>query len=305
MTIPDYEVLMLPVLKLLGDGIERSALEISNTLADQLKLTEEERARIYPNNPKRIFNDRVAWARTYLKKAGLIESPQRSTSKITITGKKVLTQTPKLIDNKFLSQFESFRDFRKINNNPQATKKSEKDEYIENNRTPREIIADTSSILSKSVENDLLTMIIKKSPSFFEELVAKLLIKMGYGGSYDDILQNRGKSGDEGIDGVIKQDALGLDKIYIQAKKWTENSVSGPEIQKFVGAIRQKQATKGIFITTSRFTEAALKCAKEVSDTIILIDGKMLTKLMFDYNIGVQTEETIEIKKIDEDFFED
>ena len=302
MAIPDYDMLMFPVLKLLGDGLERSAVDITETLANELKLTEEERTRIYPNNPKRIFQDRVAWARTYLKKAGLIDSPQRSTSKITDIGKKVLIKNPKMIDNKFLTQVESFREFKKINI---KTEKSENEEIVEDNKTPREIISNTSAILNRSLENDLLTMVLKKSPSFFEELVAKLLIKMGYGGSYEDILQNRGQSGDEGIDGIIKQDALGLDKIYIQAKKWADNSVSGPEIQKFVGAIRQKQATKGIFITTSRFTDAALKCAKEVSDTIILIDGKKLTKLMLDYNVGVQTEEIIEIKKMDEDFFEE
>lgn len=160
-------------------------------------------------------------------------------------------------------------------------------------------------VLNTKLENDLLDKLIEKDASLFEVIVAKLLVSMGYGSSYDDIIQLKGKSGDEGIDGIIKQDVLGLDKVYIQAKKWTKSTVSGPEVQKFAGALRQKHATKGVFITTSTFTEAAKKCAKEVSDTIILIDGQNLTKLMIEYNVGIQIEDTVQIKKLDEDFFED
>lgn len=305
MPIPDYEKLMYPVLKFLGDKKEHSGAEITNVLADKLKLTEQERLMRYPNNPKKIFQDRVAWARTYLKKAGLIYQPQRATSKITDLGLDVLRDNIKVIDNNFLKQFESFREFKKLSDvcirkDSLKFAKKNKAEVIQ---TPHDMIYSGRDTINANLENDLLESLLAKSSSFFEEIVAKLLVNMGYGSSYDDIIQLRGKSGDEGIDGIIKQDVLGLDKVYIQAKKWEKATVSGPEIQKFVGALRQKQATKGVFISTSKFTEAARKCAKEVSDTIVLIDGQSLTKLMIEYNVGVQLEETILIKKIDEDMF--
>lgn len=305
MPIPDYEKLMYPVLKFLGDKKEHSGIEITNVLADTLKLTEQERLMRYPNNPKKIFQDRVAWARTYLKKAGLIYSPQRATSKITDLGLDVLKDNIKIIDNNFLKQFKSFREFRKLSDDciRKDCLKFAKENKTEVIQTPHDMIYSGRDTINANLENDLLESLLAKNPSFFEEIVAKLLVNMGYGSSYDDIIQLRGKSGDEGIDGIIKQDVLGLDKVYIQAKKWEKATVSGHEIQKFVGALRQKQATKGVFITTSKFTEAARKCAKEVSDTIILIDGQSLTKLMIEYNVGVQLQETILIKKIDEDMF--
>lgn len=305
MPIPDYEKLMYPVLKFLGDKKEHSGIEITNVLADTLKLTEQERLMRYPNNPKKIFQDRVAWARTYLKKAGLIYSPQRATSKITDLGLDVLKDNIKVIDNNFLKQFKSFREFRKLSDDciRKDCLKFAKENKTEVIQTPHDMIYSGRDTINANLENDLLESLLAKNPSFFEEIVAKLLVNMGYGSSYDDIIQLRGKSGDEGIDGIIKQDVLGLDKVYIQAKKWEKATVSGHEIQKFVGALRQKQATKGVFITTSKFTEAARKCAKEVSDTIILIDGQSLTKLMIEYNVGVQLQETILIKKIDEDMF--
>lgn len=306
MSIPDYQKLMYPVLKLLGNKKEYSGFEISNIIANDLKLTEQEISLRYPNNSKKIFQDRVAWARTYLKKSGLICSPQRTTSKITKLGIKVLKDNPKNIDNNFLKQFKSFREFRKLNDDcikkdcTKITKEISQEECIQ---TPHDMIYSGRDTINANLENDLLERLLDQSSSFFEEIVAKLLVNMGYGSSYDDIIQLKGKSGDEGIDGIIKQDTLGLDKVYIQAKKWDKANVSGPEVQKFVGALRQKQATKGVFITTSKFTEAARKCAKEVSDTIILVDGQSLTKLMIEYNVGVQLEETILIKKIDEDMF--
>ncbi len=307
MPIPDYEKLMYPVLIFLGDGFEHNGTEITNAVADRLKLSKEDQAMRYSNNPKRIFHDRVHWARTYLKKAGLIYYPQRNMSKITDLGLKVLKSNPKTIDNNYLKQFDSFCEFKKLSNT--STKKVNKeiqkeDIELENTQTPYDMIYTGRDTLNTNLENDLLEKLLAKNDSsFFEEIVAKLLVNMGYGSSYDDIIQLKGKSGDEGIDGIIKQDVLGLDKVYIQAKMWNKATVSGPEIQKFVGALRQKQATKGVFITTSKYTEAAKKCAKEVSDTIILIDGQALAKLMIEYNIGVQLEETILIKKIDEDMF--
>lgn len=306
MAIPDYEKLMYPVLKVLGEKKELSGSQIENMVAKAINLSNEDLQLRYPNNSKRIFKDRVDWARTYLKKAGLLESPQRGVSKITSLGIKVLKDKPQNIDNQFLKQFESFREFKKLSNIKVTTKEtSTQEELLNETQTPIDMIYTGRNILNSNLENDLLDKLKQKDDSLFEVIVAKLLVNMGYGSSYDDIIQLKGKTGDEGIDGIIKQDVLGLDKVYIQAKKWTKSSVSGPAIREFTGALRQKHATKGVFITTSTFTEAARKCAKEVSDTIILIDGQNLTKLMIEYNIGIQVEDTVQIKKIDEDFFEE
>lgn len=306
MAIPDYEKLMYPVLKVLGEKKELSGSQIENMVAKAINLSNEDLQLRYPNNSKRIFKDRVDWARTYLKKAGLLESPQRGVSKITSLGIKVLKDKPQNIDNQFLKQFESFREFKKLSNIKVTAKETTtQEEPLNETQTPIDMIYTGRNILNSNLENDLLDKLKQKDDSLFEVIVAKLLVNMGYGSSYDDIIQLKGKTGDEGIDGIIKQDVLGLDKVYIQAKKWTKSSVSGPAIREFTGALRQKHATKGVFITTSTFTEAARKCAKEVSDTIILIDGQNLTKLMIEYNIGIQVEDTVQIKKIDEDFFEE
>lgn len=306
MAIPDYEKLMYPVLKLLGENKELSGSQIEDLVAKYVNLSNEDLQLRYPNNSKRIFKDRVDWARTYLKKAGLIDSPQRGTSRITTLGTKILKDKPKEINNKFLKQFKSFRDFKNLSNSKISNSEIvQQEDSIKENQTPIDMIYTGRDVLNTKLENDLLDKLIEKDASLFEVIVAKLLVSMGYGSSYDDIIQLKGKSGDEGIDGIIKQDVLGLDKVYIQAKKWTKSTVSGPEVPKFAGALRQKHATKGVFITTSTFTEAAKKCAKEVSDTIILIDGQNLTKLMIEYNVGIQIEDTVQIKKLDEDFFED
>lgn len=302
MAIPDYQTFMLPVLKILGDNVVHTNHEIIEILADEFKITEEERKEIYGgNNTKIIFNDRIAWARTYLKKAGLIYYPERLLNKITEAGLNVLKTNPETINYKFLTQFESFKHFR---NGGKDETELVIVENCEVNKTPDEMIQDASSTLQSLLENELMSRILENSPTFFEKMVAKLLLAMGYGGSEKDILQNRGKSGDEGIDGIIKQDVLGLDKIYIQAKRWNGN-VSRPEIQKFVGAVHGQNATRGIFITTSSFTSEAKEYAKNINSNIILIDGALLTSLMIKYNVGVQIKNIIEIKKLDIDFFDE
>lgn len=298
MAIPDYEKLMYPVLKLLGEKKELSGNQIENMVAKAINLSNEDMQLRYPNNSKKIFKDRIDWARTYLKKAGLIDSPQRGTSRITPLGIKILKDKPKSINNQFLKQFESFREFKRLSNNKGINNEIlQQEEPLKETQTPIDMIYTGRDILNNNLENDLLDKLKEKEASLFEVIVAKLLVNMGYGSSYDDIIQLKGKTGDEGIDGIIKQDVLGLDKVYIQAKKWTKSSVSGPAVREFTGALRQKHATKGVFITTSTFTEAARKCAKEVSDTIILIDGQDLTKLMIEYNVGIQVEDTVQIKK--------
>lgn len=296
MAIPTYDELMSPVLKLLSDGVERSGEDITNTIADQLNLTEEERNRIYANNPKKVFKDRIAWARTYLKKAGLIESPQRVTSKITAEGMKVAKSKLDKLNLKFLEQYESFREFRHIDNSNEVKSKSEK---IETVQTPDEMLDFVQNSYKENLQSELLSKLKSVDPVRFEQIVLTLMEKMNYGvGSMTKL------SHDGGIDGIIHEDELGLEKIYLQAKRYSENKVNEKEIVYFIGALNRSKVRKGVFITTSYFSPKAEEAAKDASNIIIkLIDGNELTKLMIKHNVGVQPKTTIEIKKLDEDFF--
>lgn len=308
MPIPDYQTLMLPFLKITADGQEHKLRDVIDLLIKEFNLSEEEQKELLPSGQQTIIDNRVGWARTYLKKAGLIESNRRGFFKIAEKGSEILKRNPQKIDKQFLLQFDSFKEF--ININPfqeqekelLSAKVNSQDLCIETN--PEESIEYLITDLQKQLAVDLLEKIKGNSPSFFENLVAELLLKMGYGSSKQDILQNAGKSGDEGIDGVIKEDVLGLDKIYIQAKRW-QGTVGRPEIQKFAGALLGKNALKGIFITTSWFSNEAKDYADGVNSNIILIDGKKLAELMIRYNLGVQIKQSYEIKKVDEDFFTD
>lgn len=298
MAIPTYDELMSPVLKLLCDGVERSGEDITNTIADQLNLTEEERNRIYANNPKKVFKDRIAWARTYLKKAGLIESPQRATSKITAEGMKVAKSKLDKLNLKFLEQYESFREFRHIDNSNEVESKFEK---IETVQTPDEMLDFVQNSYKENLQSELLSKLKSVDPVRFEEIVLNLMEKMNYGvGSMTKL------SHDGGIDGIIDEDELGLEKIYLQAKRYSDNKVNEKEMQNFAGALSCSPVRKGVFITTSYFDERAKKKAEDASKkglVIRLINGDELTKLMIKHNIGVQIKSKIEIKKLDEDFF--
>lgn len=298
MAIPTYDELMSPVLKLLSDGVERSGEDITNTIADQLNLTEEERNRIYANNPKKVFKDRIAWARTYLKKAGLIESPQRATSKITAEGMKVAKSKLDKLNLKFLEQYESFREFRHIDNSNEVEGKSKK---IETVQTPDEMLDFVQNSYKENLQSELLLKLKSVDPVRFEEIVLNLMEKMNYGvGSMTKL------SHDGGIDGIIDEDELGLEKIYLQAKRYSDNKVNEKEMQNFAGALSCSPVRKGVFITTSYFDEKAKKKADDASKKgliIRLINGDELTKLMIKHNIGVQIKTKIEIKKLDEDFF--
>ena len=298
MAIPTYDELMYPVLKVLSDNIERSGEEISNIIADELNLSEEERNLIYPNNPKKIFKDRIAWARTYLKKAGLIFSPQRATSKITELGLSVIKKAPTKLDLKYLEKFESFRQFKHISSNKKITKK---DNYTDNEKTqtPDEMLANAQDMYKENLQTELLTRLKQIDPVKFEQIVLQLMEKMNYGvGSMTQ------KSHDGGVDGIIDEDELGLEKIYLQAKRYSDNKVNEKEMQNFAGALGCSPVRKGVFITTSFFDERAKKKAASVQGKIIrLVDGEELTKLMIKHNLGVQVKTKIEIKKIDEDFF--
>lgn len=303
MPVPNYQDFMLPTLKLIADNREHKSRDIVEQAADVLGLSEDDKKEQLLSQNQATFYNRAMWARTYLKKAGLLTYPARGMIKITQRGIDLLNTNPKKITNKMLLQYEEFKEFKNTVN-PNQNKNENMVDISETQKTPDELIAEAKFILTSHLEAELLAKILDNSPVFFEELVAKLLLAMGYGGSENDILQNRGKSGDEGIDGIIKQDVLGLDKIYIQAKRWNGN-VSRPEVQKFVGAVHGQNANRGVFITTSTFTNEAKEYAKNINSNIILIDGKKLTKLMIEYNVGVQIKDIIQIKKIDEDFFID
>lgn len=300
MVVPSYQDFMLPTLKLIADNCEHKSRDIVERAADVLNLTDEDKQEKLPSQTQATYYNRAMWARTYLKKAELLNYPARGVIRITQRGLDLLNTNPEKITKDSLMQYDEFREFQNTVNTEQNN--SLNSENVEEQKTPDELIAEAKAILTSHLEADLLTRVLENSPTFFEELVAKLLLKMGYGGSENDILQNRGKTGDEGIDGIIKQDVLGLDKIYIQAKRWSGN-VSRPEVQKFVGAVHGQNASRGVFITTSSFTNEAKEYANNINSNIILVDGKLLTKLMIEYNVGVQIKDTIQIKKIDEDFF--
>lgn len=299
--IPDYQACMLPLLKFASDEKIHTLPEAVTHIANLFHLTEEEKQQMLPSGLQTVIFNRVGWARTYLKKAGLLEDPKRATFKITNRGLDLLKENLPEISTKYLNRYEEFVTFR--------NKKTDKN-HVENvlneendsNITPEESIEFGFQKLKESVSEDIITKIKECSPGFFERLVVELLVKMGYGGTLKEAGQVLGKSGDGGIDGIIKEDKLGLDVIYIQAKRW-ENVVGRPEIQKFAGALLGQKAKKGIFITTSWFTSDALDFVKNLDSKIVLIDGEMLTDLMIEFNLGVSTYKSYELKKIDSDYF--
>ncbi|MBM3132094.1 MAG: restriction endonuclease, partial [Chloroflexi bacterium] len=283
MTIPDYQTIMLPLLKFARDGKERSKRQAVDALADEFHLTEAERRELLPSGQQALFDNRVGWARTYLKMSGLIEPTRRGHFRITRRGLDVLKRNPPRIDIKFLDQFQEFKTFRGLRR--EKTTVSEEAEAKEE-QNPQELLESAYQNIRKTLASDLLQQIKQSPPSRFERLVVELLVRMGYGGSLKDAGQAIGKSGDEGIDGIIKEDRLGLDAIYIQAKKW-ENPIGRPEVQKFAGALAGQHAKKGIFITTSNFTKEAHDYASRIDSKIVLIDGDSLAEFMIDHNIGV------------------
>ncbi|MFC1996970.1 restriction endonuclease [Chloroflexota bacterium] len=297
MAIPDFQTIMLPLLELAGDGEEHYIHGAVDELAKYFQLTEEEITELLPSGQQPAFYNRVGWARTYLKKAGLLEDPRRGYFNITPRGKETLKRRPTKIDMKYLRQFPEYVEFR------QTTR--EKDEPPENGElTPEEALEEAYQKIREDLASDLLDHVIKSTPGFFEKLVVELLVSMGYGGSRRDAARAVGKSGDEGIDGIIDEDRLGLDTIYIQAKKWDPtNPISRPEVQKFVGALHGKRARKGIFITTSRFTNEAREYVSHIDPKVVLIDGIRLAELMIDNFVGVSLASSYELKRIDSDYF--
>jgi restriction system protein len=301
--IPDYQTCMLPLLKFTADEKVHSLLEAVEYIAKQFKLNEAEMNELLPSGTQTIINNRVGWARTYLKKAGLLEDPKRARFQITQRGLDLLKEKPEKINIKYLERYEEFIAFRlKKGNQNEKIKTIEVDK--EDHVTPEESIEFGYKKINESISEEIIAKIKECSPEFFEKLVVELLVKMGYGGTLKEAGQVLGKSGDGGIDGIIKEDKLGLDVIYIQAKRW-ENVVGRPEIQKFAGALLGQKAKKGIFITTSWFTADAMDFAKNIDNKIVLIDGELLTDLMIENDLGVNTYKTYNLKRIDSDYFVD
>jgi len=300
--IPDYQTLMLPLLQLIADGKEYTLNEAVDSLARQFKLTDEERAELLPSGQTFLFGNRVGWARTYLKKSGLIDSQKRGHKVITKRGKDVLKEKPKEINVKFLKKFPEFLEFQSNKKEDSSIETPFSEETKQ--QTPEELLETGYQSIRKSLQQEILSKLKLIHPSFFEKIVIQLLVRMGYGGSIQDAGRAIGRSGDEGIDGVIKEDKLGLDTIYIQAKRW-DGVVGRPELHKFVGALAGQGAKKGIFITTSSFTKEAKDYIPRNETKIVLIDGSALAQYMIDYNLGVSVQNTYEIKKIDSDYFEE
>lgn len=300
MSLPDYQTIMLPLLKFAGDGQEHSSREAINFLANEFGLTDDERKELLPSGSQALFDNRVGWATTYIRKAGLIESKRKGIFKITERGKQVLSENLERLDNKYLEQFSEFIEFKTPKKKPDIITPPTK--ILPDDKNPEELLEAAVQELKDGVASELLDTVKGCSPEFFEKLVIDVLIKIGYGGSRKEAGQAVGQAKDGGIDGIIKEDKLGLDIVYIQAKKW-ENTVGRPEIQKFAGALQGQRARKGIFITTSNFSKEALDYAGNIENKIILIDGQQLAELMIENNVGVSTSASYQIKKIDSDYF--
>ncbi len=301
--IPDYQSIMLPLLKKISDGKVYKYRELIEILSKDYNLTEQEQKELLPSGQQPIFDNRVGWANTYMKKAGLIKSEKRGHLQITEIGQKILSDNPKEINNQFLKQFDTFKDFTKVKKNG-TTKSKEIKEIIEEEQTPEEMIEYAHQKLTNDLSQELIETIKVCSPRFFENLVIDLLLAMGYGGSRADAGKAIGKSNDGGIDGIIKEDKLGLDIIYVQAKRW-ENTVPTREVRDFAGALLAKKAKKGIFISTSDFPKSAKEYVSQIEPKLILIDGNRLGQLMIEFNVGVSTQRTYKVKRIDSDYFEE
>ena len=305
MAMPAFQEVMLPILRLTANGKTYSIKEFINYIEQQFNMTEEEKQERIPSGLQRTIYNRVTWASSHMKKAGLIESREkRGCYGITEEGKKLLSENPEKINIKMLREYASYRDF--INAETKEQTPVIPLSPYDDGKTPEEIMGVLSEQLNIQLANDILEEICNNTPDFFEKLVVDLLLKMGYGG-FDGSGKVTKKTGDGGIDGIIKQDELGFDMIYVQAKKWdTASTASRPDIQKFAGALLGEGAIKGVFITTAEFSKSAIEYANSIPNTkIILINGLTLAKLMIKHNLGVSTNHTILIKKIDSDYFDE
>jgi restriction system protein len=304
--IPDYQTIMLPLLKTMSDEQTHKLRELIEILAVHFQLSEDEKKELLPSGSQAIFDNRVGWAKFYLEKANLLKTEKRGSYHITDLGQSFLKSNPTELRTKDLEEFKAFREFKQSINVKNEIDETDQGNHEngESSKTPEEALEYAYLKLKNDLSRDLLDTIKNCSPAFFEKLVIDLLTKMGYGGSRKDAGKALGKSGDGGIDGIIKEDKLGLDTIFIQAKRW-ENVVPVREIRDFAGALLSKKARKGIFITTSSFPQSAYEFVNSIEHKIILIDGESLTNLMFEFNVGLSTQSAYEVKKIDSDYFEE
>ena len=305
MPIPDYQSLMLPLLRIAAEG-ETRVPAAAQVIADRLGLSEDERDEMLPSGKQRLLHNRVHWAKFYMSKAGLIESPKRGVFVASSAGRELLATKPARIDVETLKRFPAFVGF--YNQGSDDAVSGELGQaalaVAASEATPEEQIDAAYVVLTKALKAELLGRVLEQSPSFFERLIVELLVAMGYGGSHDDAARQLGKSGDGGIDGIIDEDRLGLDRIYVQAKRYGTGSVVGrPEVQGFVGSLVGLGASKGVFVTTSTFSRQALDYVKGLQQRVILIDGARLTELMVECGVGVRASRVIEVKRLDEDFF--
>ncbi|MBA3885009.1 MAG: restriction endonuclease [Acidobacteria bacterium] len=301
MAIPDFQSLMLPLLRSLGDGAERSTQETLDALTRDLHLSDADVTQPMPSRSAPLFTNRVAWAKLHLKRAGLLDSPRRGVYRITEGGKELVRNPPPKLNLAYLSRFPEYVEFR---NRSRAADDGDSgpDLNQEAERTPEEYIEYGYGRLRAALADEILSRVAQMPPAFFEKLVVDLLVAMGYGGSQRDAGRAVGPGADEGIDGVIKEDRLGLETIYIQAKRW-QTTVGRPELQRFAGALQGQRARKGVFITTSNFSKEAEAYAASIQSTIVLVNGAQLAELMIDHGIGVALVNTYEIKRLDSDYF--
>jgi restriction system protein len=304
MAIPDYQTLMRPLMQILADGRERSNAELRQEVAKVFRLTDEELRDLVPSGQKPLFNDRLSWATSYLVQAGAITRVRRGVYALNDRGRKLLADNPQRIDVDVLEQFPEFRDFRDRSTGSQSgSPKKSGARAVEETATPEESLESAFQRLRAAIEAELLQQVKAASPAFFERLVVELLVAMGYGGSLRDAGQAIGRSGDGGIDGIIKEDRLGLEVIHVQAKRWDDKTVGRPEVQSFAGSLDGVRAKKGIFITTSSFSSDARQYVDRIDKRIVLIDGVQLASLMYDFGIGATNTATYAVRRVDSDYF--
>jgi restriction system protein len=302
MAVPDFQSMMLPFLRFTADEKDHRMADAREKLAQEFQLTPEDVRELLPSGKQSRFGNRVAWAKVYLSQAGLLETPKRGVFRISERGKSLLSNPPHAIDIKFLEQYPEFREFRHSRRKNGDSSEIESDAADTEIATPEEALEQAAQRLHGELARQIINQVKSNSPDFFEKLVVELLVKMGYGGSIKDAGRAIGRSGDEGIDGIIKEDKLGLDVIYIQAKRW-DSAIGRPEVQKFVGALHGQRAKKGVFITSSSFSEKAIQYVRQIDPKVVLIDGEQLVAYMIEHNIGVSVSNTIEVKKLDSDYF--
>jgi len=306
MAVPDYQSLMLPLLRFAAEqDAEISTGDAIDALGSRLGLPEGDLKEMLTSGQQSTFANRIAWAATYMRKARLLEPTRRGYYRITPRGKELLKKNPAMVNVKLLKRYPEFLEFQQRKGTRSGEPKVEASSPEAATATPSEALENAYENLRDELVDELLAKLKKSSPSFFERIVVELLVKMGYGGSRSDAGKAIGKSGDGGIDGIIKEDKLGLDVVYVQAKRWDDNPVGRPDVMQFAGALQAQKATKGIFITTSRFTDDARSYVTQIGSKIVLIDGEQLTQLMIDHDVGVSTVSLYPVKKIDTDYFDE